>query len=164
MKIGRDEVVFNTGKTRYANGCIIGLGPDMEVSEGYDGVFYSGPDNEELKDEDKRLTKAELIELAEYMIEQWQNFRSLIVGSTDVLCITRQTLKAFDFPEGMTVADLKAMVRDWPETDEYGDPCEVWLCDGQGLSNQARMATPLNMRQSDDGTKLWADFMLGHEA
>ena len=73
-------------------------------------------------------------------------------------------LQSFDFPNGMTVAELKAMVRDWPETDEHGDPCEVWLCDGQGLSNQARMATPLNMRQSADGTKLWADFMLGHAA
>lgn len=65
---------------------------------------------------------------------------------------------------GMTVAELKEMVRDWPETDEFGEPCEVWLCDGQGLSNQALMATPLNMRQSEDKTKVWADFMLGHGA
>ena len=77
---------------------------------------------------------------------------------------TRQTLQAFDFPNGMTVAELKALVRDWPETNEYGEPCEVWLCDERGLSNQARMSTPLNMRQSEDGTKLWADFMLGHGA
>lgn len=86
------------------------------------------------------------------------------VASNDQLGRTRQTLQALDFPNGMTVAELKAMVRDWPETDEYGNPCEVWLCDGEGLSNQARMATPLNKRQSEDGTKLWADFMLGHEA
>lgn len=86
------------------------------------------------------------------------------LGCSEGLGPTRQTLQAFDFPNGMTVAELKAMVRDWPETDECGEPCEVWLCDGHGLSNQARMATPLNMRQSEDGTKLWADFMLGHGA
>lgn len=69
------------------------------------------------------------------------------------LGVTRKDCK---FPNGMTVAELKAMVHDWPETDEYGEPCEVWLCDGQGFSNQARTATPLNKRQSEDGTKLWA--------
>jgi hypothetical protein len=77
---------------------------------------------------------------------------------------TRVTLQSVEFPNGMTVAELKAMVRDWPETDEYGEPCEVWLCDGKGLSNQAKTATPLNMRQSEDGTKVWADFMLEHDA
>lgn len=69
-----------------------------------------------------------------------------------------------DYPDGMTVAELKALVRDWPETDAYGEPCEVWLCDGAGLSNQVRMATPLNMRRSENGAKEWADLMLGHDA
>ncbi len=32
-----------------------------------------------------------------------------------------------NYPNGMTVAELKAMVRDWPETDQNGDPCEVWI-------------------------------------
>ena len=76
----------------------------------------------------------------------------------------RQTLTALDFPNGMTVAELKAMVRGWPETDEYGEPCEVWLGDSNGLSNQVIAATPLNMRRSEDGSKLWADFMLEHGA
>jgi hypothetical protein len=77
---------------------------------------------------------------------------------------TRQTLPAFDFPNGMTVSELKAMVRGWPETDEYGEPSEVWLCDSNGLSNPVIAATPLNMRRSEDGSKLWADFMLEHGA
>ena len=75
-----------------------------------------------------------------------------------------EPLVAMDFPDGMTVAELKAMIRDWPETDEHGEPCEVWLCNGAALSNQAMMATPLNMRWSEDGSKVWADFMLGHDA
>ena len=75
-----------------------------------------------------------------------------------------EKLRAFEFTNGMTVADLKELIRDWPEVDENGEPCEVWLCDSSGMSNQARMATPLNMRSSEDGKKAWADFMLGHDA
>ena len=73
-------------------------------------------------------------------------------------------LAAVEFPGGMTVADLKSMIRDWPETDEYGDPCEVWLCSGDGISNQAKLASPLNMRHSDDDSEVRADFLLGHDA
>lgn len=40
MKIENDKVIFSTGKTRPANCGIIGLGPDMEVTEGYDGLFF----------------------------------------------------------------------------------------------------------------------------
>ena len=50
---------------------------------------------------------------------------------------------------------------DWPETDAYGDPCAVWMCDSNGLSKKARMAPPMSMRNSEDGTKLWAAFLLG---
>lgn len=58
---------------------------------------------------------------------------------------------------GMTVAELKRVVADWSETDEYGEPCEVWLGDGICRSNQAIEISPLNMRQNEDGTKAWAD-------
>lgn len=71
-------------------------------------------------------------------------------------------LKAYDFPNGMTVAELKELVREWPETDEFGDPCEVWLCDQSGLSNQARMLTPLNLRVSSCRQAASADLMLGY--
>jgi len=74
MKIEGNYIIFSTGKTRYANGGIIGLAPDMEVSEGYDGEFYNG---DGWRDEEESLTKAELVELADFMIEQWQKFRSL---------------------------------------------------------------------------------------
>lgn len=74
----------------------------------------------------------------------------------------QNALRNVDFPSGMTVAELKALVRYWPETDEHGEPCEVWVCDAHGNSNQVRMATPLNMRQSEEGCLCWADFMLGY--
>ena len=66
------------------------------------------------------------------------------------------------FENGMTVADLKRLIADWPETDEYGEPCEVWLGDGGCLSNQAKELSSLNMRQSEDGTKQWADILLSY--
>ena len=77
MKIENNEVTFSTGKTRYANRGIIGLGPDMEVSQGYDGIFYSGEDEELYRDSADLLSNTDLIELADYMIEQWKTFRSL---------------------------------------------------------------------------------------
>ena len=71
MRIEGDKVIFSTGKTRYANCGIIGLSPRMDISEGYDGGFYNGPGDEE-------LTKDELIEIADYMVEQWKKFKSYI--------------------------------------------------------------------------------------
>ena len=73
-------------------------------------------------------------------------------------------MKIHSFQNGMTVADLKRLIADWPETDEDGEPCEVWLGNGGGLSNQAMEAVPLNMRSSEDGSKKWADLLLDHGA
>lgn len=68
-----------------------------------------------------------------------------------------QTL-AFD--NGMTVADLKAMIRDWPETRPDGEPCEVWIETGPNSSHMVCSAMPLNYRTSDDGRTTWADIIL----
>ena len=73
-------------------------------------------------------------------------------------------MRLCEYENGMTVAELKELLRDWPETNEDGEPCEVWLCDRAGLSNQAKIAAPLNYRESGDGTKQWADLMIGHGA
>ena len=78
MKISKNTIFFSTGRTRYANNGIIGIGPDMNVTEGYDRGFYEFCQGSFL-DEDEILTKDELIELADYMIEQWKKFRSKVV-------------------------------------------------------------------------------------
>lgn len=64
------------------------------------------------------------------------------------------------FQNGMTVADLKALIRDWPETDGNDEPCEVWIETGDNLSNMVCVATPLNYRVGEAG-KVWADILLG---
>ncbi len=64
---------------------------------------------------------------------------------------------------GMTVADLKEAIKDWPETDEHGDPCEVWICcDSGGMSNIAKSITPLNARGGGDGNPKSADLLIGY--
>lgn len=79
MKIVKDTVIFSTGTERYANNGIIGLAPDMEVSEGYDGGFWS---REESEYRENPLTPAERVELADFMIEQWKTFRDMALAAT----------------------------------------------------------------------------------
>lgn len=62
MKVENDELIFSTGKRAYANNGIIGLSPTGEVSEGYDGSFPS-------------LTNEEKLELANYMLARWEEFK-----------------------------------------------------------------------------------------
>lgn len=78
MKIEGDTIIFTSGRKRDANNGIIGIGADMDVSEGYDGGFYTGPDGEEWHNEEDRLTKEDLLELAEYMIDQWTKFKTMV--------------------------------------------------------------------------------------
>ena len=41
MKIKDDEVVFSSGRREYANCGIIGINPKMEITEGYDDIFFT---------------------------------------------------------------------------------------------------------------------------
>lgn len=72
-----------------------------------------------------------------------------------MICLTR-------FENGLTVRELKEIIKDWPEENEYGEPCEVWLGDGGGFSNQAREVSALNLRSN--GNREWADLLLTHDA
>jgi hypothetical protein len=74
MEIKGNTVTFLSGRTRSANRGIIGLSPDLTVSEGYDGGFQIEPCEWDEPDEDD-LTKEDRIELADYMIAQWQKFK-----------------------------------------------------------------------------------------
>lgn len=70
---GPDVGVLSTGK-RYDFGCpIIGIGPSLMPTAGYDHGI-SGP-WDDWRDEQDRLTEAECVELADAMIERWQEFK-----------------------------------------------------------------------------------------
>ena len=75
MEIQDNKVFFSSGKTRYTYKGIIGIDSEMKVTEGYDGDFYSEAEFSE--DDDKKLTKDDLLELAGYMIERWEKFKLL---------------------------------------------------------------------------------------
>lgn len=74
MKIEVDKLVFSTGKEVYANGGIVGLSPDGSVSEGYDGGVFDS--NWKEWSGEPGLTESECVELADYMILRWADFRA----------------------------------------------------------------------------------------
>ncbi len=70
------NVTFSSGKVCETNGGIIGIDPSLKVFEGYDGDFFDATrDPEDRIDFGCDLTSAEQIELADYMIGQWQQFK-----------------------------------------------------------------------------------------
>jgi hypothetical protein len=68
----RDRIAFSTGKKVYANLGIVGIAPNLDVSEGYDGSI-SGPDDG-WECPERRLTPDEAVALGEMMIARWQAF------------------------------------------------------------------------------------------
>lgn len=65
------------------------------------------------------------------------------------------------FEDVLTVRELKKLIMDWPDEDPHGEACQVWVCDRWGLSNPVRVISPLNKRKTEDGTKEWADLLIG---
>lgn len=49
-----------------------------------------------------------------------------------------------DFPNGLTVKELKALISDWPELDAMGELSEVWIATGQNLSSPVIEVSQLN--------------------
>ena len=79
MKIEGSKVIFSSGKERYAYSGIIGLSPEMNLTGGYDDRFWENDINEDWEDGDEAsddLSSSDLIELADYMIEQWGKFKA----------------------------------------------------------------------------------------
>ncbi len=52
---------------------------------------------------------------------------------------------------GVTVAQLKAHIADWPEVDAAGNPTEVWISTGEGTSSPCVAVDPLNIRKTEGG-------------
>ena len=62
MKYDDDYLVFNDGTRCYANNGVIGISPELWITQGFDGEFWM----------QGILTPEQIKELAEYMIAQWQ--------------------------------------------------------------------------------------------
>jgi hypothetical protein len=63
-----------------------------------------------------------------------------------------------DFPNGLTVKQLKDLLAGWPDETESGEPTEVWIGSESGSSNQVRVIWPLNLSNGS------ADLLLAPEA
>ena len=67
-------------------------------------------------------------------------------------------------PDGITVRELKEIIKDWPEQNPVtGEDCEVWIDAGSGLSNQAKTIMPLNLRHCPDSSLMAADLLIGKD-
>lgn len=66
------------------------------------------------------------------------------------------------FPDGMTVKELKEIIKDWPEVDDNGEPTEVWIGARDGTSNQVQSVCSLNRCDMGDGS-VSASFLLDVE-
>lgn len=62
-----------------------------------------------------------------------------------------------EFDEGLTVKELKEIIKDWPEVRADGTPTEVWLSNAAGVSNIAIEVSDLNLDDEQVG-----DIILSH--
>lgn len=49
-----------------------------------------------------------------------------------------------EFPNGLTVKELKELLKDWPEQDKNGEDYTVWVETGENLSTEVKYVTRLN--------------------
>ena len=62
----------------------------------------------------------------------------------------------------MTVTELKDIIKNWPETDKNGDPCQVWIGNEKCTSDEARSAWPLNVKTTKSGSSTY-DMLISKE-
>lgn len=61
-----------------------------------------------------------------------------------------------EFVNGLTVRELKELIKDWPDFYAYGgEPCEVWIGNEAGTSSVVKCVLPLNKRE--DGSDILFD-------
>lgn len=53
---------------------------------------------------------------------------------------------------GVTIKELKEYIKDWPETNQNGEPTGVWIENGRNLSSPCRSVEVLNLRTLENGT------------
>lgn len=84
--IYKDGAIEFTSGTRVKARRIIGLDLDgLDVHYGADGGIHLQPGpNADLNDEFLALSKADQVELADYMIQKWLEFRNLATKGEDV--------------------------------------------------------------------------------
>jgi hypothetical protein len=66
-----------------------------------------------------------------------------------------------EFPDGLTIRELKAALENWSETTACDEDCEVWISNAKtGTSSPVKSIIPLNVRRDNDGAGSVADMLL----
>lgn len=73
MELKNDYFILKSGRVFEPNRLIVGINPDMKVYEGYDAAVWGLHSYDSC---DTSWTKEEKVELAEYMIGLWSQFKS----------------------------------------------------------------------------------------
>lgn len=60
-----------------------------------------------------------------------------------------------ELEHGITVREMKELIKDWPEKDYYGKDTTVWMETGDGLSSTVKYLFLLNRRKHKGHE--WAD-------
>ena len=81
MKIHDDDFILSTGKIIDSHCGILGMNYEAKkITYGYDGNLWSFDYAEDLEITDRHyLTKEELIEISDYMIAKWNEFKSNVL-------------------------------------------------------------------------------------
>ncbi len=77
---------------------------------------------------------------------------ALVLSKPGVSPLTKEYFRAKD---GLTLAELKAIIKDLPDVRENGEPFEVWIETSPWISSQVRLVSSLNLR--DDGCDILLD-------
>jgi len=75
MRISQQKIIFSTGKVIQCNEGIIGIAPDLSLSEGCAGYITDELYVLETDSFVPAINQQEKGELADYMIEQWLKFK-----------------------------------------------------------------------------------------
>ena len=71
-------------------------------------------------------------------------------------------MKSESFEHGLTVKQLKDIIKDWAEEDDTGDPCLVFIETSTGNASRVRTVWTLNQRENEE-RKQWADIYFDPE-
>ena len=55
-------------------------------------------------------------------------------------------------PNGLTIKELKEIIKNMPDNDNNGEPYEVWIHTSKGLSSPVKEISPLN--KSEHGSDI----------
>ena len=77
IRIKEQKLIFSTGRRISVQRGVVGISPALEVFQGHAGILLP---TEAFLDDNDALTDQERIELADFMIRQWQAFKALSIS------------------------------------------------------------------------------------